>query len=107
MSETTYNIFVFVAGIVIGILFFGGLWWTTRKAVTSKKPAILFALSFIVRLSITILLFYVLSAGHWEELLICFAGFLVGRLIVALATRTKKKSLKVYETKRDVINKNN
>ncbi|RFS20183.1 ATP synthase subunit I [Chitinophaga silvatica] len=99
MNETMYNIFVFIAGIAIGILFFGGLWWTTRKALTSKKPAILFAISFVVRLGITILLFYALSGGHWEELLVCFGGFLLGRVIITVATRTKKKNVKPYEVK--------
>jgi F1F0 ATPase subunit 2 len=31
-----------VAGLLLGGFFFGGLWWTVRKGVSAKRPALLF-----------------------------------------------------------------
>ena len=76
-----------VAGILLGALFFGGLWWTVRKGVLSTKPALWFFGSLLLRTSITLAGFYVISNGHWEKLLVCLLGFTIGRLIVTRLTR--------------------
>ena len=47
-----------LAGLALGILFFGGLWLTVQQGVRSKKPALLFAISFVARISITLAGFY-------------------------------------------------
>ncbi len=45
MNETLYMILALIAGLMLGTLFFGGLWFTVKKAVDSKKPAIWFFVS--------------------------------------------------------------
>ncbi len=41
INETIYMILAFVAGLALGTVFFGGLWFTVKKAVTAKIPALM------------------------------------------------------------------
>lgn len=70
------------AGLLLGVLFFGGLWWTIRRGLSSKQPTLWFLGSLILRLGITLAGFYLVSAGRWERLVACLAGFIVARYIV-------------------------
>ena len=47
-----------LAGIVLGGIFFGGLWVTVVKGVSSKRPALCFFTSLMLRMSITLTGFY-------------------------------------------------
>jgi hypothetical protein len=40
MNETLLMILAFIAGIALGIIFFGGLWFTVKKIVAAKMPAL-------------------------------------------------------------------
>jgi F1F0 ATPase subunit 2 len=71
-----------VTGVLIGLLFYGGLWWTVRKGFSSKQPALWFFGSLLLRMSIALAGFYFVSGGHWERLLVCLLGFFLARLIV-------------------------
>jgi F1F0 ATPase subunit 2 len=75
-----------ITGVLLGAVFFGGLWWTVRKCVSSKKPGLLFFGSFLLRIGIVLAGFYFIARGHWENLLICLLGFLIARLIVMRVT---------------------
>lgn len=88
MNELIYMIIVFIAGLLIGILFFGGLWLTVRKAVNSKRPALWFISSFFIRVSITLVGFYYLSQGSWKNLLISVSGFILARIIIIFFTKS-------------------
>ncbi len=82
MSEWLMSALTLVAGLLLGAIFFGGLWWTVRKGVSSKRPALLFLGSLLVRTAIVITGFYVVSDGHWQRLLTCLLGFVIARFIV-------------------------
>ena len=88
MSETLILLLAVVAGALLGGLFFGGLWWTVRRAVSSKSPALWLLGSLLLRTGIILAGFYMLARGHWERLLACLLGFLVARLLVMRLTRT-------------------
>ena len=45
------------AGLLLGAIFFGGLWWTVRKGVSSKRPALWFFGSMLLRMSIALAAF--------------------------------------------------
>ena len=76
-----------VAGVLLGAIFFGGLWWTVRKGVSSQQPALWFFGSLLLRTSIALAGFYFVAGGHWERLLVCLLGFVMARLIVTRLTR--------------------
>ncbi len=42
MNEILTLVLALVTGVLLGTLFFGGLWWTVRKGVSSKQPAFWF-----------------------------------------------------------------
>lgn len=71
-----------MAGVALGVFFFGGLWWTVRKGLSSTQPALWFFGSLLLRMSITLAGFYFVSGGHWERLLLCLLGFLMARTVV-------------------------
>ena len=50
------------AGVLLGAFFFGGLWWTVRKGVSSERPALWFFGSLLLRMSITLAGFYFVGA---------------------------------------------
>ena len=76
-----------LAGGLLGALFFGGLWWTVQKGTVSEQPALWFFGSLLLRMSIVLPGFYVVSNGHWERLLSCLLGFVLARTIVTRLTR--------------------
>lgn len=68
-----------LAGVAIGLFYFGGLWLTTQRLVSAQRPALLFMASYLVRLVVALGGFYLVSGGRWERMVACLAGFLLGR----------------------------
>ena len=91
MNETLSLVLALVTGVLLGAMFFGGLWWTVQKGVSSKRPALWFFGSLLLRTSIALAGFYFVSGGHWERLLVCLLGFVMARLIVTRLTRAVEK----------------
>jgi len=91
MNELVTIIPALVTGLLLGTLFFGGLWWTIRKGISSPRPARWFVVSLLLRTSITLVGFYVASDGHWLKLLMCLFGFTLARLLVTRFTRFAEK----------------
>jgi len=91
MNETLSLVLALVTGVLLGAMFFGGLWWTVQKGVSSKRPALWFFGSLLLRTSIALAGFYFIARGHWERLLVCLLGFIIARLIVTRLTRAAEK----------------
>jgi len=91
MNETVTLVLALVTGVLFGAMFFGGLWWTVRKGVSSKQPALWFFGSLLLRTSMALVGFYVIAYGHWERLLLCLLGFVMARLVVTWFTRAVEK----------------
>lgn len=89
MNETLTRLLAGVAGGALGALFFGGLWWTVRKGISSRQPALWFMGSLLLRTSIVLAGFYVVSGAHWERLLLCLLGFVLARMAVTWLTRRR------------------
>jgi F1F0 ATPase subunit 2 len=70
------------AGLLLGAMFFGGLWWTVQKGVSAKNPALWFFGSLLLRMSIALAGFYFVSGGHWDRMLVCLFGFVTARIMV-------------------------
>ncbi len=84
-----------MAGLLLGAIFFGGLWWTVRLGVASRRPALLFLGSLLLRTVVVVAGFYFVGDGHWQRLLACLFGFVVARIIV---TRLFGPPLEYYNT---------
>ena len=92
MNDTLTLVLAWAAGGGLGAIFFGGLWWTVRKGVLSKHPALWFFGSLLLRMSIALAGFYFVSGGHWERLLLCLLGFVMARLVVTWLIRSSGES---------------
>lgn len=92
MNEMITIIARSVAGILLGIFFFGGLWWTVRKAVTAKNPALWFLGSSLLRTAGVLAGFYFIAGGDWKAWLFCLSGFFIARIIVLRFTRSTQET---------------
>ena len=82
MSETLALILALLAGTLLGMVFFGGLWWTIQRGISSKQPAVLFFFSLLLRTGIALAGFYFVGRGDWRRVLACLVGFLLARILV-------------------------
>ena len=76
-------------GLLAGAVFFGGLYWTVEKGLTSKMPALLFIVSFLLRTGFVLASFYFTMDGQLSRILLCLAGFVIARIIVNAIIRKK------------------
>jgi F1F0 ATPase subunit 2 len=89
MGEALGLVVAFFAGIALAALFFGGLWWTVRRAVASKRPEAWFFGGPILRMGLALTGFYLVSQGDWRRLLGCLLGFVAGRILVIRRVRAQ------------------
>jgi F1F0 ATPase subunit 2 len=83
-----------VTGLILGVFFYGGLWWTVGKGLFSPNAALWFIASLLIRTLATVAGFYFISAGSWQKLLTCLVGFLLTRFVVLrFSPLAKVKSL--------------
>jgi F1F0 ATPase subunit 2 len=87
MNETLTLALAWAAGLLLGAVFFGGLWWTVRRGVSSPQPALWFLGSMVLRMGMALGGFYFVGRGHWKRLVLCLLGFVVARLVVTWLTR--------------------
>lgn len=80
------------AGIILGVLFFGGLWFTVRLGLGSKKTALIFISSFFIRMAVVLLGFYYVGANNWQKMLACLGGFLIARIVIVFLTKKAKQA---------------
>ena len=77
-----------LAGTALGTLFYGGLWWTVRRAAEFRHPALCVLGSWLLRMGIALGGFYLVAReGDWVRLVLCFLGFASARAGVTWVTR--------------------
>lgn len=91
MSDIVYMILAFIAGLAFGVFFFGGLWFTVKKAFLTKTPAIWFFSSFFLRIGLVTIGFYFIVQEGWKPLIICVFGFMIARIWVTHFTKSLDK----------------
>ncbi|MDT8399583.1 MAG: ATP synthase subunit I [Pseudomonadales bacterium] len=80
MTEVLAGAMAWLAGIVLGVFFFGGLYWTLQHALRSAQPALWMLGSLLLRVGLSVAGFYlVASGGQWPRLLLCLLGFVMAR----------------------------
>jgi F1F0 ATPase subunit 2 len=70
----------FLSGILLGGLFFGGLWWTVHRGIHSAAAALYFSGSSLLRTALILAGFYVVSHGEWQRVVADLLGFIVARV---------------------------
>jgi len=82
MSESLILGLAGLAGAGLGLFFFGGLWWTTRRGALSSRPALWFLGSALLRMGVALAGFYFVGGNVWPRWVACLIGFIVTRLLV-------------------------
>ena len=85
MNELWYWPLLVIAGLALGMVFYGGLWATVGHLLQVKRPALWMFCSFLIRLLLTALGLILLAAGDWRRLLVAVSGFLLARLVALRA----------------------
>lgn len=84
MNDFTALALAWIAGLILGTIFCGGLWWTVRKGMLSPRPALWFLGSLLLRMGLVMAGFFIVGQGDWRRLAACLVGFIMARI---LATR--------------------
>ena len=92
MNEPLSLASALVMGVLLGAMFYGGLWWTVRQGVSSKRAALWFLCSLLLRMGVALAGFYFVAGGHWQRLLLSLLGFAMARLAVTRLTRPSGKN---------------
>jgi F1F0 ATPase subunit 2 len=67
------------AGMILGTVFFGGLWWTVTRGLNASIPAVWFGLSALLRMAIAVSGLYYFARLGLPSLITCVCGLLVAR----------------------------
>jgi F1F0 ATPase subunit 2 len=71
-----------LVGMGLGIIHFGGLWWTVQQLTTARYPARMSLSSMVVRWTGTLAGLYWVMDGQWERLISCVIGFIAARTVL-------------------------
>jgi F1F0 ATPase subunit 2 len=82
-----------MTGMLLGLVYYGGLWYTTRYvvrvAVTGaqpvawlKSPQLVVFLSLVIRTGLVLGGFFWTMQGQWQRMLFALAGFIIARILV-------------------------
>jgi len=93
-----------LAGVALGLVYFGGLWWTVRRLSTWRQPQWALLLSFVVRAGLVLPVFVLLALRGALPLVFALLGFLAARFALqarAVPARPASAAPRA-ETARDV-----
>ncbi len=83
MTSIAGYVLAFAAGLVMGYIFYEGLWFTVRRLPPAKRPWLWISLSLFLRFGISLAGFYLVArGGRWIHVLVCLAGFISVRLVM-------------------------
>jgi F1F0 ATPase subunit 2 len=83
MTITLSNILLpLITGVIIGLLYFAGLWQTVERLNDSPRPYRLLALSYTGRMAMATGGFYLILVNGWVQLAAALAGFLMARTVL-------------------------
>lgn len=68
-------------GMLLGSLYFGGLWFTVRHAARCRNPGLVVAASLFLRLGLVAFGLYWLADGHWQRYIAAVPGLLAARWV--------------------------
>ena len=75
-------VIAFLSGCLLGIFFFGGLWWTVQKITGSGRPYLIAVVSFIVRTAVVLAGMFIIIKLGWVQLFLTLAGFIITRTLL-------------------------
>jgi F1F0 ATPase subunit 2 len=92
VSDTELKFSALLMGILLGAIFFGGLWWTVRIGLAARYPAAWFSASLLFRTCLIVGGFYYMAADGLQAMLLCMCGFLIARAAVNRLVRAASRT---------------
>lgn len=77
----------FLIGLLLGSIYFGGLYYSTQKFNNAKNPALFMILSFILRMGFLIAGFYYLSKSGYKNILIGLLAVMLVRFFMLFSIK--------------------
>jgi len=71
-----------VVGVMLGVLFYGGLWMTVRRLPVTRHPVAMTLGSLVLRMAMVLTGLLLVSRGRWQNVLACLVGLTIGRIAV-------------------------
>lgn len=71
-----------LAGMLLGGLYFWGLWFTVNKVNAKQKGKGFIFISFLLRIAVLLFAFYLIMQGNAIRLISMLVGFLISRQII-------------------------
>lgn len=68
-------------GVLLGLFYYLGLWFTLKRLSASPRPALLVLISFLFRLAVTLVGLYWITGGEGLRLIVALLGLLLARFI--------------------------
>ena len=88
-------ILFFIAGMALGLFYFGGLWLTLEHLKKTEHPYLFTLLSFFGRTAAALVCFYlIVREGRLDRLITALVGFILIRVILIRMKGPEKKSPK-------------
>lgn len=72
----------FLIGTILGIVYFGGLYFSVRKMSKVKYPSLLMITSFFLRMGVLVGVFFYTSKGGYKDMLFTFLGLMLVRFVM-------------------------
>lgn len=84
MNELVRFIASGIVGVLLGLVFFWGLWSTVKAFDRSRQPALVLMVSFLMRISVVLVGFYFIARyAGWPHVLIAMCGFILSRMFIS------------------------
>jgi F1F0 ATPase subunit 2 len=85
MTSLALGSIAFLCGTLLGVLYFGGLWWTVQRLPTSHHFWRLYFGSVILRtLLVLSCLYLLLQSCGWQSLAVSMLGFVTARMVLLM-----------------------
>ena len=89
MPDITSLLLALTAGLLLGFLYFRGLWLTVKKLPDTDRPFLTAIGSFALRAAVVLAGFYVVMGDEWERLVAALLGFILAREFLVRRLGTK------------------
>jgi F1F0 ATPase subunit 2 len=94
-----------LVGVVLGVFYFAGLWWTVRRLNSSEYTALLFTFSMLFRTGVLMLGLYFILGDSWQTLMLGLLGFMLVRLLATRLIQLKEQPGAQAQSPVDIKNK--
>ena len=86
MTVTTADLMAYVpallGGLLTGLFYYGGLWWTLQRLADTQHPGLLLGMSFLARTVIALAALFWFTDLQLPQILVFMVAFVIMRLVL-------------------------